>query len=174
VQFNTKIPTKLAIDDVEVYLASPHQFFVDHQQQLLPDWNDPVTFLILCLQRSRISLKAKTDQVVPEKDRLRAKFIRLGFSLTFALQDQGYQSDLFDPRTGYPFLTQQGQFTLDDIAVVKALLDYPVIAYQNCALINHPIWSDQVYPSTMVTSASQDIIEPQLKIILESGFKLNP
>jgi Methylmalonic aciduria and homocystinuria type D protein len=167
VQFNTKISIKLGID-VEVYLASPHQFFVEHQQQLLPNWNAPATLLILCLQRSPISLKAPTNEVAQAKDCLRARFIRWGFSLILSLQEQGYKSELFDPRTGYPLLAQLGELTLDDNAVVKALLDYPITAYQNCTLINHPIWGERVYPSTIVTSAPQDIIEPQLKILLES------
>jgi hypothetical protein len=148
--------------EVDVCVASPHQFAIEHQKQLLAGWETPISYLILVLQQSSISLKESTFEVAAEKDRLRVEFIRFGCSLIFALQDRGYSSDLFDPRTGYPLLAPQGM-TWDDNAVVKALLNYPVVNYQQCSLITHPIWEHHVYPATIATSAPQALIE--------SGFK---
>lgn len=148
---------------VQIYLASPHKFFLDRQQQLLPDWDIPATFLILYLQRSHLSLKEVTQEVTQAKDLLRSKFIRFGCNLIFALQDRGYKSDLFDPRSGYPLLARQGKLTLDDNAVVKALLNYSVVSYKNCFLLDHPTWGNNIYPSTIVTSAPLDAIELSLR-----------
>ena len=144
---------------VQVCLAQPHQFILNHQQELLPDWNFPIAHLILLLQQSSISLKEYNAEVAQEKDNLRAKFIHFGCDLIFGLQEQGYSSDLFDPRTGYPLLASQGKLTLDDNAIVKALLNYPVVSYRNCSLLTHPMWGNNVYPSTIVTVAPQNEVE---------------
>ena len=138
--------------EVQVAIASPHQYVLDRQQQLLPDWNVDLSYLILFLQQSVVSLDSQSDRVAREKDRLRAKFISVGCSLILELQNRGYQSDLFDPRTGYPFFTRSG-LGLDDNAVVKAILNYPVTSSGQCSLITHPAWGNNVYPSTIATSA---------------------
>lgn len=144
--------------EIEIYLASPHQFFLAHQQQLLPNWNTPATYLILFLQRSSISLKELNLNVTQEKDRLRENFIRCGCELIFSLQDQGYQSDLFDPRTGHPLLSQPGKLTIDDNAVARALLNFSVTSYKECSLLTHPIWNHGVYPATIATTAPQNLL----------------
>ena len=138
--------------EVQVNIAFPNQFVLDCQQQLLPDWNVDISYLILVLQQSVVSLEQHSDRAVIEKDYLRAKFISIGCNLILKLQDRGYQSDLFDPRTGYPFFTRSG-LALDDNAVVKAILNYPVTSSGQCSLITHPVWGNNVYPSTIATSA---------------------
>ena len=152
--------------EVQVCIASPHQFVLDRQHQLLPDWDIAVSYLILVLQRSFVPLNTSSDRVTREKNRLRAEFIDFGCSLILSLQEQGYQSDLFDPRTGYPLLTSRG-ITFDDNAVVKALLNYPVIGYQHCSLLIHPAWGNNVYPSTIVTSAPSEAINFCLEQIID-------
>ncbi len=144
---------------VEVYLASPHQFFKKHQAEFLPDWDVAVVSIILLLQRSPITLKEFTAEVAIAKDRLRANFIRFGCELIFILQDRGYRSDLFDPRHGYPLLSRQGNLTFDDNAAVGALLHYPISNYKNCSLIEHPSWGNNIYPGTIVTQANYQIVQ---------------
>lgn len=147
---------------VDVCVASPHQFALQHQQQLLPGWQTPLSYLILVLQQSAISLQKSTISVAVEKERLRIEFIRFGCSLIFTLRDRGYSSDLFDPRTGYPLLAPP-DMTWDDNAAAKALLNYPVVNYQQCSLITHPIWEHYVYPSTIATTAPQALLTSSLK-----------
>lgn len=145
--------------EIQVCIAPPHQFIVEHQHELLPGWDVAVAHLILFLQHSTISLKESNTRVAQEKDSLRAEFIRFAGELVGILQDQGYKSDLFDPLTGYPFCSQKGELTLDDNAVVKVLLNYSVVDYQNCSLLFHPIWQHSVYPSTIVTTAPLSSLE---------------
>ena len=147
---------------IEVWIASPHQFFREHQLELLPDWDVAVVAIILLLQRSQISLQEFNAEVIQEKDRLRASFIRFGCDLIFQLKDLGYQSDLFDPRDGYPLLSHQGKLTVDDNAIVNSLLHYSVSSYKKCSLIEHPTWGHNVYPGTIVTRANQDTVEAVL------------
>ena len=147
-------------EKAQLCICYPSQFILQHQQELLPEWQTPIAGVVLLLQKSRVSFQEFDRNIVREKDRLRANFLRWGTNLIFALQDLGYSSDLFDPRTGYPLLGQQGKLSFDDNAVVRALLDYPVTSYKHCSLIEHPVWGDRVYPSTIVTTAPRDIIEP--------------
>ena len=116
-----KLVKTLSNKNVDVCIISPHEFFTNHQEQLLPDWQTRVRYLILVLQQSSLSLKKSTTQVGSEKNRLRAEFIRFGCNLIFALQDLGSPSDLFDPRTGYPLIGNPGM-AFDDNAAVGALL----------------------------------------------------
>lgn len=148
---------------VQVCVAPPPQFVLNHQQQLLPGWNQSVAHLIVVLQQSSISLKESNFEVAQEKDNLRAEFIHFGCTVIFGLRAQGYMSDLFDPRTGHPLLAPQGKLTLNDNAVVKALLNYSVVSYQNCSLLTHPKWGNKVYPSTIATVADQK----QTQFVLE-------
>jgi hypothetical protein len=148
--------------EVDLCVVSPHQFAIANQQQLLPGWQTPLGYLILVLQQSSISLKDLTWEVTAEKNRLRAAFIRFGCNLIFDLQDQGYSSDLFDPRTGYPLLATQN-LTWDDNAAVNALLKYSLVNYQQCSLITHPIWGHHVYPATIATTAPLRPLELALK-----------
>ncbi len=150
---------------IQVCVSPPHQFALNQQQRLLPSWDVSISYLILVLQQSSISLKESTSKVAQEKDQLRANFLRFGCDLIFALQDHKYQSDLFDPRTGYP-LFARSRMTWDDNAVVNALLNYPVISYQQCSLLSHPVWKHNVYPSTIVTSAPLNIVESCTKQII--------
>ncbi|MEM9508514.1 MAG: methylmalonic aciduria and homocystinuria type D protein [Cyanobacteria bacterium P01_E01_bin.35] len=157
--------------EIEICITPPHQFARHHQRQLLPGWDTSLSYLIFILQRSSISFQETTFEVALEKNRLRARFIRLGCSLSFALQQQKYLSDLFDPLTGRPFLGNSG-LTWDDNAAVSALLNYPVISYQNCTLLLHPIWKNNVYPATIVTSAPQVAIESCLaQVIADHSWK---
>ncbi len=144
--------------EIQVCITPPHQFALRQQQKLLPSWDVPISYLILVLQQSSISLKESTSKVTQEKDYLRANFLRFGCDLILALQDRKYKSDLFDPRTGFPLFCH-GEMTWDDNAVVKALLNYPVISYRQCSLLLHPVWKHNVYPATIVTSAPLDIVE---------------
>ena len=154
-----------SLREVQVNIAFPSQFVLDCQQQLLPDWNVTISYLILFLQQSVVSLASQSDRVALEKDRLRAKFIFVGSSLILELQNRGYQSDLFDPRTGYPFFTRSG-LALDDNAVVKAILNYPVTSSGQCSVITHPTWGNNVYPSTIATSAPLEVIVSSLSSII--------
>jgi Methylmalonic aciduria and homocystinuria type D protein len=171
-QLNSRIFPTPTGRSVQVCLARPHQFMIDNQQQLLPDWDTPVTYIIILLQQSRFSLKELSSDVAQEKDNLRTKFIRFGCDLIFSLKDHNYPSDLFDPRTGYPLLTRQGKITLDDNAVVETALGYPLTSYHNCSLLTHPIWENAVYPSTVVTSAPLEILTPIIdRVVGLQGWK---
>ena len=152
----------------QTYIEPPSAFMLERQQQLLPDWEVPIANVIVVLQQSRILLKSTNPEVMQEKNYLREQFWRLGCNLVFRLRDSNYISDIFDPRTGYPWLSSRGEITLNDNAVVAALLDFPVTAYKNCSLIEHPQWKEAVYPSTIVSNAPLKVLTSVLRQGIES------
>ncbi|RDH50640.1 hypothetical protein CBF18_12025, partial [Mastigocladus laminosus WC112] len=90
--------------------------------------------------------------------------MRFGFDVAFNLRDRGYLTDLIDPRTGYPLLSRPGIVPHDDTAVVKALLNYPVIE-NRCRVLVHPEWGMAVYPSILLSAAPPIVIEEAIKSI---------
>ncbi|MDJ0687774.1 MAG: methylmalonic aciduria and homocystinuria type D protein [Xenococcaceae cyanobacterium MO_188.B32] len=147
--------------EIQIYIDRPSEFIRQNQQRLLPNWNISITCIILVLQKSNFPLENSSYEIEREKDHLRAIFLRFGSNLVFKLREFKYQSDLFDPRSGYPLLSRPGDMTLNDIALVKDLLGFNVVK-QECSLLVHPEWGTAIYPSTIVTSASPEILQPFL------------
>jgi hypothetical protein len=75
----------------------PSPFIAQNLGRVLPDWNLPVLWVVIVLQRSRYELVESTPQVEREKERLREKFMRFGFDVAFHLRDRGFLSNLIDP-----------------------------------------------------------------------------
>jgi len=169
-----KIVDTASNKNIDVCVVTPHEFLIEHQARLLPGWQTKVSYLILVLQQSSVSLKKFTPEVAAEKNALRAKFIRMGCTLIFALQDRGCCSDLFDPRTGYPLLAS-ADLPFDDNAAVKTLLNYPLTDYEGCSLITHPTWGSNVYPGTIATVGDRQRIEQCLhQAIAKQAWKIKP
>ncbi|MEL6441358.1 MAG: methylmalonic aciduria and homocystinuria type D protein [Cyanobacteria bacterium J06621_8] len=149
----------------EIWISPPHQFAREHQNHWFPGWDHPLANLVIVLQESAVSFSNNTIQVTQEKDRRRGKFLSFSFDLVSALQTEDYLGDLFDPRTGFPIFSSS-KMVWDDNAAIKALLNYPVITWQNCSLVQHPVWKSKVYPGTVATSAPQTVIKSCLAQIM--------
>ncbi|MFN6475663.1 methylmalonic aciduria and homocystinuria type D protein [Nostoc sp. DedQUE07] len=144
---------------VQISIHAPSQYICANCERILPDWKrQPFLRVVIVLQQSRYQLVEKTAEVESEKERLREKFMRFGCDLAFNLRDRGYLTDLIDPRTGYPLLSHPGAIPHDDTAVVKALLNYPVIK-NRCRVLVHPNWGAAVYPSILISEAPPILIE---------------
>lgn len=126
---------------------------------MLPAWSQPVSSVILILQRCRCSLLEVTPTVAIDKEQLRERFITLGQAVARQLQDNGHRVDLFDPMTGWPLLSLAGSLVLDDVAVVHALLGYPILTRGGCSVVLHPTWGSALYPATIVSSAEPDVVQ---------------
>ncbi len=144
---------------VQVSIHPPSQYICANCQRILPDWkNQPSFWVVIVLQQSRYELVEITPEIETEKERLREKFMRFGCDVAFNLRDGGYLTDLIDPRTGYPLLSRPGKSPHNDTAVVKALLNYPVIQ-NKCRVLVHPDWGMAVYPSILISVAPPIMIE---------------
>ncbi|MBW4644070.1 MAG: methylmalonic aciduria and homocystinuria type D protein [Goleter apudmare HA4340-LM2] len=151
---------------VQISIHSPSQYICANCEQIIPDWKQQsFLWVVIVLQQSRYQLVERTAKIESEKERLREKFMRFGCDLSFNLRDRGYLTDLIDPRTGYPLLSQPGPVPHDDTAVAKALLKYPVIKNQ-CSVLVHPYWGAAVYPSTLISEASPSMITSVIKGIV--------
>jgi hypothetical protein len=158
--------------EIQIYIDRPSQFVRDNQRQLLPKWDKPITQVILILQKSLLYLTDNTSEVVKEKNYLREQFLAFGSKLITRLGDR-HKLELFDPQTGYPVFSSRGNLTLNDNALVNALLGFSLIPYQHCSLLIHPQWQTAVYPSTIVSTASDTKLKSTLSTITSSqGWQL--
>ena len=150
---------------IQISIHSPSQYICANCERILPDWKQQSFFWVaIVLQQSQYPLDKSTAAIEAEKERLREKFMRFGFDLAFNLRDRNYLTDLIDPRTGYPLLSHPGSVPHDDTAVVKALLNYPVIK-NKCRVLVHPNWGTAVYPSITISEAPPIMIERVIKSI---------
>jgi hypothetical protein len=156
----------------QISIHAPSQYICTNRERILPDWKQqPFFWVVIVLQQSRYQLVESTLEIETEKERLREIFMRFGCDLAFSLRDRGYLTDLIDPRTGYPLLSHPGVIPHDDTAVVKALLNYPVIKNKCCVLV-HPKWGTAVYPSVIISTAPSIMIESSAKdIALAYGWQ---
>lgn len=145
-------------EEIQISIHPPSRYIFDNCERILPDWKNKLEMsVVIVLQQSQFALIESSPQIETEKQRLRARFMRFACDVAFELRDQNYLTDLIDPRTGYPLLSRPGQIPHDDTAVVKALLQYPIICNQ-CRVLIHPKWGAAVYPSILISAASQIII----------------
>jgi hypothetical protein len=131
----------------------PSAFIHRHWAELLPDWQEGVASLLVILQPSPVALYEKTVATEQQKRRLRRRSLHLAKALIQQLHQAGYAAETFDPRTGRPCHSRTGSLTLDDVAVVQAVLGYPLVASGDCRVIEHPVWGGGVFPSVVMSTA---------------------
>ncbi len=131
----------------------PSPYINCHRTDLLPDWQFPVSSLMLVLQPSTVALNKITPDTEQQKQLLRRRFLHLSKRLIVHLKNEGYAAERFDPKTGQPYYSRAGSLTLDDVAVVQSMLGYRLIPCGNCRLIEHPVWGCGVFPSVVVSTA---------------------
>jgi hypothetical protein len=136
----------------------PSSFINHHRSDLLPDWQVPVSSMMLVLQPCSVALNQTTPDTEQQKQFLRRRFLHLSKRLIVSLKEEGYAADRFDPRTGHPYYSRPGPLTLDDVAVVKALLGYRLVPAGECHLIEHPTWGCGVFPSVVVSAAPTGVL----------------
>lgn len=150
---------------VEISIHSPSQYVCANRQQIFPDWPHQLSlWVVIVLQQSHHPLLKSNAAIEKEKEALRARFMRFGCDLAFKLRDNGYLTDLIDPKTGYPLLSRPGAIPHNDTAVVKALLKYPVME-NKCRVLIHPTWGAAIYPSVMISAAPPDVLASYIKKI---------
>lgn len=148
---------------IECSVHAPSQFLQTNQECLLPDWHLPIRSVLVVLQECAVPLVEDNPTTDTEKQRLRQRFIALGRSIAYELDDLGYATEIFDPPTGSPLFSEAGQLRLDDIAVIHAVLGYQPIQQGACRMIAHPIWGCAVYPSVLVSTAEPEVLSQVLK-----------
>jgi hypothetical protein len=150
---------------VQISIHTPSPYICANCERILPDWKQQqFLWVVVVLQQSRCPMLEMTAETEREKERLREKFMRFGCDVAFNLRDRGYLTDLIDPRTGYPLLSRPGLVPHDDAAVVRALLNYPLVKNQ-CSVLVHPEWGEAVYPGILLSEAPPDLMEMVIKAI---------
>ncbi|MGK7872144.1 MAG: methylmalonic aciduria and homocystinuria type D protein [Xenococcaceae cyanobacterium] len=157
---------------VQISIHEPTEYIKENRQKIIPNWESDPVVVIVVLQQSKHSLTNTGPHIEKEKDRLRKKFIYFGCALTSALNNDEFLADLIDPRNGYPLFTRPGKSIHDDVATASTLLGYTKVPKGECSMLNHPEWGTAVYPSTLISSASPEKIQPFIKeIAVKQGWK---
>jgi hypothetical protein len=138
---------------MECSVHPPSEFICRHWTCLLPDWSAPVRSILVVLQPVQMELTHRTSETELHKQQLREQFLQFGLQLVETLQALGHSAEVFDPRTGFPLLSQAGLLPLDDVAVVRSSLGYGAMKFGACSTIVHPEWGSAVYPSILMSSA---------------------
>jgi Methylmalonic aciduria and homocystinuria type D protein len=157
-RFGNDDPTGYGMIGLQYSIHRPSAYINQHRSDLLPDWQVPVSSMMLVLQPCSVALNQTTPDTEQQKQFLRRRFLHLSKRLIISLKEEGYAADRFDPRTGRPYYSRSGPLTLDDVAVVKALLGYRLIPAGACHLIEHPTWGCGVFPSVVVSSAPTEVL----------------
>ncbi|UBF24447.1 methylmalonic aciduria and homocystinuria type D protein [Kovacikia minuta CCNUW1] len=155
-------------------IHAPNQFIDAYLDRLLPDWSRPVLSVLVVLQPCPCDLIERTPATEEQKQQLRQNFLQFGSKVAAQLQHQGHLAEVFDPRTGFPLLSQPGQLRLDDVAIVRSCLGYPTVERYGCQVILHPVWGSSVYPSTLLSSAEPALVETLSTIIKQEMQFLSP
>lgn len=145
---------------------APSQFIYTHRNQLLPNWSCPIASVLLVLQPCEIDLLRKNLKVAVQKDRLRQRFLRFGYSVATQLEQLGHCVAIFDPKTGFPWRSPSGSIPLDDVAVARTCLGYRSVQEAGCSVLLHPTWGSAVYPSTLLSSAEPEVVKTILRTSL--------
>lgn len=151
---------------VEYSVHIPSEFIRTQVCQLLPEWLVPVLSVLIVFQHCPVLLAKKTTETEFYKQQLRSQFLQFGRPIVLALQKLGYRAEIFDPRTGYPLLSQPGPLRLDDVAVVRTSLGYDLTEAGGCRILEHPTWGKAVFPSVLLSSAEPDITRAVAEEIL--------
>ncbi|NJK41588.1 MAG: methylmalonic aciduria and homocystinuria type D protein [Acaryochloridaceae cyanobacterium SU_2_1] len=146
----------------------PNTFISNHVCQLLPEWVVPVLSVLIVLQQSPVQLSEKTPETEFHKQQLRNQFVQLARKIVLDLQRMNYRAEIFDPRTGYPLLSQPGDLRLDDVAVIEASLGYHLQQTGGCRIVEHPTWGYAVFPSVLLSAATPDITDAVVESVLGS------
>lgn len=156
-------------------IHSPSSYLQLNWQRLLPAWSSPVASVMVVLQPCRAASLGRTVESETEKAQLREQFMQLGDRIVAELHQRGFLADFFDPKTGLPMGSSEGAARLDDVAVVRSLLGYPIESQAGCCLALHPTWGYAVYPSTLVSSAPPAILEAIVREVAQQmGDRLQP
>lgn len=155
--------------DYSVHPPSP--FIQTHWQQLVPTWSQPVGSLLIVLQSSLCSFLDPSANTTQQKQQLRQQFLEFGRVIAHQLQQKGYLAEVFDPCNGLPTLSPPGSLHLDDVAVVRNCLGYPTLPFHGCIVILHPRWGGSTYPSTLMSSASPEVLQQVVDEVTRSQDK---
>jgi hypothetical protein len=153
---------------IEYSIHIPSDFISTNVCQLLPEWLVPVLSVLIVLQHCPVFLGEKTAETEFHKQQLRAQFVQLGRRIVLKLNQLNYQAEIFDPRTGFPLLSQPGSLRLDDVAVIKASLDYPLTEIGGCWIIDHPTWGSAVFPSVLLSAAEPYMTQAVVEEVLST------
>jgi hypothetical protein len=117
----------------------------------------PPLLTVPTLQRAAVPLDTFGDAQAAEKDRLQAVFFVWAAAVRDALAGRGRWADATDPATGAALFGDAGAL-YSDVPPIARLLRYPTLDAGGCTILLHPAWRTAVYPATLFTDATLDVL----------------
>ncbi|HTL90611.1 MAG TPA: methylmalonic aciduria and homocystinuria type D protein [Leptolyngbya sp.] len=158
---------------IQYSVHPPSHYICQHSEKLLPGWSAPIRSIVVILQPADRELTERCLATELQKQALRSQFIEFGLKVVELLRQLGHLAELFDPKTGFPILSEAGSLRLDDVAVVRSTLGYAIVPVGNCCTIVHPTWGSAVYPSILMSSADSSLVESAVAGLLECHQSLS-
>lgn len=104
---------------------------------------------VLCVYQPTTNDLVTSDPVVNRERDLCLEQVRSVFNkLADVTRPSGSFFDYADPPSGMPAFSQAGPALFPDVDSHNRLLKYPITHIGTCALVAHPTWSTNCYPST--------------------------
>ena len=131
--------------------------------------------LIIYFQKSRYDLICYGEKSESEKERCWNHLFEMIKSIkkSVELLDKPNWLDFTDPANGFPFYSERGGFQYNDLEGIQSTLKYQMIQAGGCCVFLHPIWSTNVYPSTIFTTVEttkiQNVLEEYFSKIKSSS-----
>lgn len=136
----------------EACLIFPSQDFV----------NDMNLIMIPTMQHAQHDLVKVGPEIEEEKDRLLLTFFEFGKLFCAKMQEAGAWADYIDPCSGLPMIFKDGNKVFDEVQSASTLLSYSTMNCGCCKVLLHPDWGSAVYPSSVFTTASPELVRSVL------------
>ncbi|KAI8987213.1 methylmalonic aciduria and homocystinuria type D protein [Pilobolus umbonatus] len=117
------------------------------------------------VQRCTHDMVGISTEVNHERDIKLEVFVDWGKRVVDRIKSIGMWADIMDPASGYPIFSEAGPTPYPDVQGTHMLSTrYDVHNIGCCHILLHPQWNSHVYPSTLFTTAPNDIL---IKVINE-------
>lgn len=149
-------------EDFEFSVHVPTNAFLRELTSVFPDASIGVRSPVLVVptfQRSAVSLLEYGDKEAVEKDRLLLRFFEWCDRVVEAVKQLQPSAwiDATDPASGLAWRGKPGS-CYSDVDGLTRLLRYETIDIGGCRVVAHPKWRFAVYPATLFTTATPNVI----------------
>lgn len=121
--------------------------------------------VIPTMQHAKEDLVKVGEEIEKEKDRLLETFFEFAKKFCAKVQEAGGWADYIDPCSGLPMITSDCNKVFGEVQSAEVLLNYNTMNCGCCKVLLHPTWGSSVYPASIFTTASEDLVLSALKSI---------
>lgn len=118
--------------------------------------------VIPTMQNAAKDLVKVGTEIEQEKDRLLNTFFEFAKSFCGKIKEAGGWADYIDPCSGLPMITDDCNKVFHEVQSAEVLLNYDTMNCGCCKILLHPKWGSSVYPASIFTTASKELVTSTL------------